>query len=44
LATLAALGPESGVPSREELEVLVEDAAQIIASCGEVEHSLSQAA
>jgi hypothetical protein len=44
LATLAALGPGSGVPSREELEGLVEDAAQIIASCGEVEHSLSQAA
>jgi hypothetical protein len=44
LATLGALGPGSGVPSREELEGLVEDAAQIIATCSEVEHSLSQAA
>jgi hypothetical protein len=44
LATLGALGPGSGVPSREELEGLVEDATQIIATCGEVEHSLSQAA
>jgi hypothetical protein len=44
LATLAALGPGSGMPSGEELAGVVEDAAQIIAACAEVEHSLSQAA
>jgi hypothetical protein len=43
LATLAALGPGTGVPS-SELSGLVDDAAQIIAACGELEPSLSQAA
>jgi hypothetical protein len=41
---LAALGPGAGVPSSDELGGLIEDATQIIAACGEVEHSLSQAA
>ncbi len=44
LATLAALGPGSGVPSSNELDGLAEDAAQIIAACTEGEYSLSQAA
>jgi hypothetical protein len=44
LVALAALGPGSGVPSSDELGGLLDDAAQIIATCDQVGHSLSQAA
>jgi hypothetical protein len=44
LPILAALGPGTGIPSKNELSGLIQDATQIVASCGAVEHSLSQAA
>jgi SNF2-related domain/Helicase conserved C-terminal domain len=43
LPILAALAPGSGVPSKDELSGLIEDATQVVAACA-VEHSLSQAA
>jgi hypothetical protein len=43
-ATLAAVGPGSGVPAGAELGRLFEETAQIIAACDQVGNSLSQAA
>jgi len=43
-ATLAAVGPGSGVPAGAELGRLFEETAQIIAACDQVGDTLSQAA
>ncbi|HXW24442.1 MAG TPA: DEAD/DEAH box helicase [Xanthobacteraceae bacterium] len=44
LATLAVLGPGTGVPSAAELARLFEQTAQLIAACDQATTSLSQAA
>ena len=44
LATLATLGPGTGVPSGAELGHLFEETAQIIAACDQVGNALAQAA